>query len=178
MNAITYYEILGVSCDATVQEIKKAYRDKGKMYHPDVYIRKSKEEQDRFLEVMKKLNEAYHVLSDLQLREQYDNKLKQENRYYKVKTEARQSSYHTYDGYQVGNGNTEDDFDELLSAYIRSIKNQNFINGQINILDLINIFYDEVEQLHNIFNTNGRRRGSSDSEFYDKENVIKKTKKR
>ncbi len=39
------------------------------MYHLDVYIKKSKEEQDNSLEVMKKLNEAYHVLSDLQLRE-------------------------------------------------------------------------------------------------------------
>lgn len=91
MDDNTYYEILGVSYDATLQEIKKAYRDKGKMYHPDVYIGKSKEEQDRSLEVMKKLNEAYHVLSDLQLREQYYDKLKQENRYFKVKFEMGQN---------------------------------------------------------------------------------------
>lgn len=58
------------------------------------------------------------------------------------------------------------------------IKEQSFIDGQKSILDLINIFYGDLKQLHSIFNMNSKRKSSSNSEFSDKENVMKKTKKR
>ncbi len=62
-----YYEILGVSRDASLDEIKRAYKKLAKKYHPDLN-QGNKEYEEKF----KKINEAYKVLSDSKLREQYD----------------------------------------------------------------------------------------------------------
>ncbi|KAE9417072.1 hypothetical protein Angca_006440, partial [Angiostrongylus cantonensis] len=61
-----YYKILGVKKDATAKEIKKAYFQLAKKYHPDV--NKSKEAQEKFQEI----SEAYEVLSDDGKRQEYD----------------------------------------------------------------------------------------------------------
>ncbi|AGN23809.1 molecular chaperone DnaJ [Erysipelothrix rhusiopathiae] len=61
-----FYEILGVSKSATDAEIKKAYRQLAKKYHPD--INKEDGAEAKFKEVQ----EAYEVLSDSQKRANYD----------------------------------------------------------------------------------------------------------
>ncbi|HHU55573.1 MAG TPA: molecular chaperone DnaJ [Acholeplasmataceae bacterium] len=61
-----YYEVLGVSRDASEEEIKKAYRTLAKKYHPDVSKEPNAEEK------FKEVQEAYEVLSDPQKREQYN----------------------------------------------------------------------------------------------------------
>ncbi|MBW2120992.1 MAG: J domain-containing protein [Deltaproteobacteria bacterium] len=62
-----YYEVLGVSRNATDEEIKKAYRKLALKYHPD-RNKGNKEAEERF----KEINEAYAVLSDKEKRKQYD----------------------------------------------------------------------------------------------------------
>ncbi len=61
-----YYEVLGVSRNATQEEIKKAYRRLARKYHPD--FNKDPDAQERF----KEINEAYQVLSDPEKRKLYD----------------------------------------------------------------------------------------------------------
>jgi curved DNA-binding protein len=61
-----YYEVLGVSRDATHEQIQEAFRTLARKYHPDVNSAPGAE--DRF----KELNEAYHVLSDPDTRKRYD----------------------------------------------------------------------------------------------------------
>lgn len=62
-----YYEILGVSRNATEDDIRKAYRELAKKYHPDLHP------GDKTMEArFKEINEAYEVLRDPKKKEQYD----------------------------------------------------------------------------------------------------------
>jgi curved DNA-binding protein CbpA len=61
-----YYAILGISQDANFQEIKKSYRKLAKKYHPD------RNKSPHAEETVKKINEAFEILSDKRKRKQYD----------------------------------------------------------------------------------------------------------
>lgn len=62
-----YYKLLGVSKDASPDDIKKAYRKLAKEYHPD-RCRGDKAKSEKF----KEMSEAYNVLSDPQKKQEYD----------------------------------------------------------------------------------------------------------
>jgi len=64
----SYYDILGVSTDATETDIKKAYRTLSLKYHPD------RNPSEDAKEKIQKINEAYETLGDSALRKQYDTK--------------------------------------------------------------------------------------------------------
>jgi curved DNA-binding protein len=63
-----YYKILGLSKNATKDEIKKAYRVLARKHHPDINPQ-NKDAAGRFSEI----NEANEVLSDNKKRRKYDN---------------------------------------------------------------------------------------------------------
>jgi curved DNA-binding protein CbpA len=68
-----YYSILGVSNNATESEIKKAYLKLAQQYHPDRYF--DSEEKKKANEHFSRITEANRVLSDEQLRKEYDASL-------------------------------------------------------------------------------------------------------
>jgi molecular chaperone DnaJ len=61
-----YYQILGISRDASKEEIKRAYRRLARKYHPDV--NKEPGAEERF----KEINRAYEILSESETRDRYD----------------------------------------------------------------------------------------------------------
>ena len=63
-----YYQVLGVSRNATSQQIKKAYRQLAMQYHPDRNLGKEGWANEKF----KEINEAFSVLGDPEKRKQYD----------------------------------------------------------------------------------------------------------
>ncbi|GAB4207429.1 MAG: hypothetical protein Fur0023_18240 [Bacteroidia bacterium] len=63
----TYYDILGVSQNATIEEIKIAFRKLALLYHPD----KNPHTKELFVKIL----QAYEVLSDPVLRDKYDKKI-------------------------------------------------------------------------------------------------------
>ena len=67
MSKRDYYEVLGVSREATESEVKKAYREKALKYHPDKNPGDAEAEAS-----FKEVSEAFEVLSDDQKRTLYD----------------------------------------------------------------------------------------------------------
>ncbi|MGF1482319.1 MAG: DnaJ C-terminal domain-containing protein [Cyanophyceae cyanobacterium] len=66
-NFRNYYEILGVTKDASMEEIKKSYRRLARQYHPDLNPG-DRDAEEQF----KNIGEAYEILSDEAKRSQYD----------------------------------------------------------------------------------------------------------
>lgn len=69
-----YYDILGVSENASTEEIKKAYRKLSVKFHPD-----KNENDEYFSEMFKAINEAHSILSDPNQRLSYDSRLRPNN---------------------------------------------------------------------------------------------------
>ena len=90
-----YYEILEVNQKASSEIIEKAYRVLIKKYHPDTVIKEKEEFAEKKI---REINEAYKVLSDEFLREQYNAELKRnierenESKYKKIYNIAQQKN--------------------------------------------------------------------------------------
>ena len=102
MNKRDYYEVLGVSKDASEAEIKSAFRKLAKKYHPDV----SKEPDAA--EKFKEAQEAYAVLSDENKRRQYDQF---GHAAFSGGAGGAGGSYGGFSGFDFGDINLDDIFD-------------------------------------------------------------------
>lgn len=69
-----YYKVLGVNENATVDEIKKAYKKLARKYHPDL-----NPDDPQSGTKMRELNAAYEVLEDKEKREHYDKERRKKN---------------------------------------------------------------------------------------------------
>jgi curved DNA-binding protein CbpA len=79
----TYYDVLGIQQSATFEQIRAAYLEKVKAYHPDIMgsalyeaARKDEALRENLQARMKVINQAYTVLSDPEQRAKYDAELK------------------------------------------------------------------------------------------------------
>ncbi len=125
MPYIDYYNILGVSKDASQEDIKKAYKKLARKYHPDLNPN-DPEAQRKFQEI----NEANEVLSDPDKRKKYDEY--GENWKHADEFEAQKQQYHANQGggfhtsYWSSSGDEEgfSDFFESLFGSRRGRTNQ------------------------------------------------------
>jgi len=85
----TYYDILEVSPSATLAEIKRAYHRLARLHHPDL----NRQALDTHI---KRLNEAYQVLRDLQKRAAYDEQLAEAQRQAALLAKAKRESEMTW----------------------------------------------------------------------------------
>jgi curved DNA-binding protein CbpA len=70
----THYSVLGISNNATYDEIKRTYLKLAQKYHPDRYT--DSEEKKKAHERFSKITQSYRILSDENLRAEYDSKLR------------------------------------------------------------------------------------------------------
>lgn len=93
-----YYEILEVNKKASKEVIEKAYKVLVKKYHPDLYTGQKKKYAE---EKIKEINEAYSILTDEFMKEQYDTELeKQEQEELYKKYNQKQNNYQSNENTQ------------------------------------------------------------------------------
>jgi len=95
---MTYYDILRVNKNASLEEINKAFRELAKKYHPD--LNKDINAQRNFIDIY----EAYSILKDPEKRATYDNRIKYQyntqKKYEYSNREKTQQKTETYDDYE------------------------------------------------------------------------------
>lgn len=112
-NLRNYYELLDVSPDATVEEIKRAYRRLARQYHPDLNPGDKQAE-----ETFKDLVEAYDVLCDPEERKKYDQLINTRNS--KNRRRTKPTNPKTRRGETTSkNGQSEPDFGRFTEQTFR-----------------------------------------------------------
>lgn len=71
----THYKTLGVAADASTSDVRKAYHDQARQWHPDRFVGKSPLEAKKAEDRMRKLNNAWSVVGDINNRKSYDREL-------------------------------------------------------------------------------------------------------
>ena len=120
MEFIDYYKVLGISNNATNDEVKKAYRKLARKYHPDLNPNNSEAEK-----MFKQINEANEVLSHPENRKKYDEYGKDWKHAEQFEEAKRQQKYsHSSGGRSYGGaddfysqmGGDEGDFSDFFSS--------------------------------------------------------------
>ena len=131
-----YYDLLEVTNKASAEIIEKAYKVLIKKYHPDLY---SGEERIYAEKKTRELNEAYHVLSNEFLREQYDLELEKEQNFSNSnKNNIRNDNENNYKTETV-NKNVKEEKPHKVGTFmsivdlIKNIFRKRNINGKIEI---------------------------------------------
>lgn len=73
-----WYKFLKIKNFSDIKEVKQAYRNLSRKYHPDNFIDSSEDEKKKSEKIQKKLNEIWQTLSDEKKKQSYDEKLKYE----------------------------------------------------------------------------------------------------
>ena len=140
-----HYELLGISKTSSVLEIRNAYLNKVKQYHPD------KNSLESSLEHFKEIQKAYEILKDSEKRSEYDDSL---NFSQKADFYANERNYRDF--YENPKKSKEEEFNDEYEYYKKKQKNeynfhnyQNFYNRKYSkyeekVLKEQDIFYNQL----------------------------------
>jgi curved DNA-binding protein len=109
-----YYEVLGISKDASKDEVRKAYKNLAKKYHPDLNKNSSSSETK-----FKEINEAYEVLKDPEKRRKYDELQSSARFRHGAEFDPRKYGfdYQTTGSRGGGTGFSRDDFSDFFNMF-------------------------------------------------------------
>lgn len=135
----TLYEILEVSENASKEVIEKAYRVLAKKYHPDLQPESQKQKAE---ETIKKINEAYAVLSDETKRKEYDEtlerkRLQEQNEKIQQELEKRKqatiqtSTWYGTENFQQQRNNSQENMAQNRNQTKEELKKQKKIEEQL-----------------------------------------------
>jgi len=143
---LDYYKILGISRDATSEQVRQAYRSKAKMYHPDI----NKTPNAKVL--FQLINEAYQVLVNPEKKRWYDFKLKYPSTTgLKQQQERKRSS--TYDSYyKAYTQHQQQKKEEQESAKYRKTLLDNFLFYFLIASGILAIIYSTIDLIYDEFN--------------------------
>lgn len=122
-----YYEILEVHPKASREVIKKAHQVLVKKYHPDLY---EGEEKINAEQRVKDINEAYKILSDEFLREQYDIELEKENKTDRLYNQPKKISNSTKEIKRTKKNN-EEEYEEKKATKKKSAEKKQVKNYKL-----------------------------------------------
>ena len=129
MSYIDYYKILGIDKKATQQEVRKAYREKAKKYHP--YLNK---DDPKAQEHFQAINEANEVLSDPEKRKKYDEYGENWKHAEEYEAQRRQqeasTGYGGYDFSSFSGSGFSDFFEELFGQSFSRSKQREAARGR------------------------------------------------
>ena len=160
-----YYEILEVNKNASPEIIEKAYKTLVKKYHPDL---QQDEDKNNYEEKIKKINEAYDILSDPEKRKKYDLNLKN--------TEISINDYNSLYQENINLKNNLNILKEKLN-YLNNIKN-NYEKNNLNYNNLENnkknYTKNNINQEYsdNYYTENFNNSNSKNNENYSENNNI------
>lgn len=110
-----YYSILNITPDASIEDIKEAYRKLCKRWHPD------KNPQKDVTEIMQDINEAYFILKDIERRKRFDIEYRKFQDFKRQQEITRTESHHYYD-YKVQDNAVKQDIQNARQEAIRFIQ--------------------------------------------------------
>lgn len=146
---INYYYILGIPYTATVDDIKKAYRRKAKLNHPDV--NKSIRAKANF----QLINEAYNILADDSKRRMYDHKWQTRygmsflNRKHSTPASPRTNYYKAYTNPNYYKKKTEQKVEKTIIDVVLFISL--LIVGAVSlVMGVVRLVYEEWEGIDNV----------------------------
>ena len=152
---MNYYEILGIPLKASEEEIRKAYLELVKKYHPDVYKEVDGEE------IIKAINVAYDTLINPVTKEKYDRTINNDT------SSPKSRDYET--ALKIN---------RYLNKYIDLYNNLKTIidkinNGDINAVDLLDDWLIEAYKLANKVTNTIKNNYEAYSTLYDIDNMLK-----
>jgi curved DNA-binding protein CbpA len=168
---ITYYDVLKVTSNASLKVISEAYNSLCKKYNPDNYqdeIKRAKAES-----VIKRLNEAFEILSDKKKRDDYDLKLKFIEdtdvilKDEKISSEIKQTDTNESVLKKINFGRIKEDISKSVeNAKTLAEKIENSVHEKIENIDFNAIKSDIKDKIHTL-DSNAEKKVKKDTEMDD-----------